>query len=174
MAVVKIALPVVWRQNTNMSSHAYGKYYLETLASDPLLLAGLMRMCAWDQSVYTPEIVQGVIDAISKVMLELMREGQPVKWDKLGTFVPYCETTKGGVSEATMISGDFKAPDCIKGVHIRFIPENTNGDQITSRQFKDLCKFDVKGVVKRVRINETEPAQYITQFKSLEEWKSKH
>ena len=65
MAVVKIALPVVWRQNTNMSSHSYGKYYLETLASDPLLLAGLMRMCAWDQSVYTPEIVQ--VQKVQKV-----------------------------------------------------------------------------------------------------------
>ena len=90
MATRKIAFPVVYRRNNNISSKSYGRWFVESRPSDPLLLVGLMQMCAWDQSVYTPEIVQGVIDALSKVMLELMREGQPVKWDKLG-----CDTGTG-------------------------------------------------------------------------------
>ena len=100
MATSKIAFPVVFRQNQNISSRSYGKYFVEARPTDPLLLEGLMNMCAWEQSVYTPDIVQGVIDALGIVMLELMREGQAIKWDKLGTFAPWCETEKGGVSKA--------------------------------------------------------------------------
>ena len=173
MATRKIAFPVVYRRNNNISSKSYGKWFVESRPSDPLLLVGLMQMCAWDQSVYTPEIVQGVIDAISKVMLELMREGQPVKWDKLGTFAPYCETVKGGVAEEKMMGGEFKATDYIAGVHVRFIPENAQGEQITSRMFKDLCKFDVQGIVESVQYPD-DPTKKYTQFTSWEEWMATH
>ena len=165
--------PVVYRQNKNISSKNYGHWYVETRPSDPLLLSGLMKMCAWDQSVYTPEIVQGVIDALSKVMLELMREGQPIKWDKLGTFAPYIENIKAGVTKEKMLGGDFKAPDVIAGVHLRFLPENAQGDQITSRMFKDLCKFDVQGIVESVKYGEDDKKSY-TKFTSWEEYMATH
>ena len=172
MATQKIAFPVVFRQNQNISSKSYGKFFVEARSSEPLLLEGLMNMCAWDQSVYTPDIVQGVIDALGTVMLELMREGQPVKWDKLGTFAPWCQTEKGGVTKEEMVSSDFKVTDVIKGVHIRFLPENAQGEEITSRKFKDLCKFDVQGIVKSVPYPD-DPTKRYTQFTSLEEWKAK-
>ena len=171
MATSKIAFPVVFRQNQNISSRSYGKYFVEARPTDPLLLEGLMNMCAWEQSVYTPDIVQGVIDALGIVMLELMREGQAIKWDKLGTFAPWCETEKGGVSKAEMVASDFKVTDVIKGVHIRFLPENAQGEEITSRKFKDMCKFDVQGIVKSVPYPD-DPTKRYTQFQSLDEWKA--
>ena len=79
MATSKIAFPVVFRQNQNISSRSYGKYFIEARPTEPLLLDGLMKMCAWEQSVYTSDIVQGVIDALGVVMLELGSVGFEIR-----------------------------------------------------------------------------------------------
>ena len=45
-----------------------------------------------DQSVYSRDICEGVIQRLTKVMVELLQSGQPVKWDGLGTFTPKVES----------------------------------------------------------------------------------
>ena len=35
--------------------------------------------------------------------------------------------------------------DQIQGVKINFIPENSKGEQLTSKAFKDLCTFSILG-----------------------------
>ena len=138
MAVRKIAFPVVYQQNTNNQSLAYGKYYPRPYKPDTLSLRGLVERVAMDQSVYSRDIVEGVIQRLTKVMVELLQGGQPVKWDGLGTFTPNINGT--GVNEVSQVS-----VDQIKGVKINFIPENSKGEQLTSKAFKDLCTFSVLG-----------------------------
>ena len=149
MAVRKIAFPVVYQQNQNDQSSAYGKYYPKPFKPDTLSLRGLIERVAMDQSVYSRDIGEGVIQRLTKVMVELLQGGQPVKWDGLGTFTPTIESVKGGATEAQLKAG-IDIREVVAGVHIRFIPENEKGEEITSRKFKDLVVFTVMGVAERV------------------------
>ena len=98
MAQRKIAFPVVYKKNMNETSTAFGKYYPEAYPPQTLSLRGLIERVAFEQSVYSRDIVEGVIQRLTKVMVELLTGGQPVKWDGLGTFVPKIESAKGGVT----------------------------------------------------------------------------
>ena len=88
MAVQIIAFPVVARQNTNDDSTAFGKWFLTPYWPETLNLRGLIERVAFSQSVYSRDIVEGVITKLTEVMVELLKSGQPVKWDGLGTFTP--------------------------------------------------------------------------------------
>ena len=173
MAVRKIAFPVVYQQNQNDQSSAYGKYYPKPYKPDTLSLRGLIERVAMDQSVYSRDIVEGVIQRLTKVMVELLQGGQPVKWDGLGTFTPTIESVKGGATEAQLKAG-IDVRDVINGVHIRFIPENEKGEEITSRKFKDLVVFTVMGVAERVAAGLTSGGKqkYATNVIDLENWKN--
>ena len=172
MAVRKIAFPVVYQQNQNDQSSAYGKYYPKPYKPDTLSLRGLIERVAMDQSVYSRDIVEGVIQRLTKVMVELLQGGQPVKWDGLGTFTPTVESVKGGATEAQLKAG-VDVRDVIAGVHIRFIPENEKGEEITSRKFKDLVVFTVMGIAERVSAGVTSGGKqkYATNVIDLESWK---
>ena len=146
MAVRQIQFPIVYKQNQNAESSGYGKYYPYAWKPDTLTLRGLIERVAMDQSVYSRDIVEGVIQRLTKVMVELLQAGQPVKWDGLGTFTPKIESVKGGVTEAQLKAGSVNVRDAIEGVHIRFIPENEKGEELTSRRMKDAITFTVEGV----------------------------
>ena len=173
MAVRKIAFPVVYQQNQNVQSEAYGKYYPKPYKPDTLSLRGLIERVAMDQSVYSRDIVEGVIQRLTKVMVELLQGGQPVKWDGLGTFTPTIESVKGGATEAQLKAG-IDIREVVAGVHIRFIPENEKGEEITSRKFKDLVVFTVMGIAERVSAGMTSGGKqkYATNVIDMENWKN--
>ena len=125
MAVQIIAFPVVARQNTNDDSTAFGKWFLTPYWPETLNLRGLIERVAFSQSVYSRDIVEGVITKLTEVMVELLKSGQPVKWDGLGTFTPNVHSK--GVNDTESVS-----VDQIQGVTINFIPENSKGEQLTS------------------------------------------
>ena len=173
MAVRKIAFPVVYQQNTNVQSEAYGKFYPKPYKPDTLSLRGLIERVAMDQSVYSRDIVEGVIQRLTRVMVELLEGGQPVKWDGLGTFTPTIESVKGGATEAQLKAG-IDIREVVAGVHIRFIPENEKGEEITSRKFKDLVVFTVMGIAERVAAGTTSGGKqkYATNVIDMESWKN--
>lgn len=171
MATRKIKFPVVLRQNDNSYSNAYGRYYSEAVPGETLSLSGLLAMVAFDQSVYTEDIVKGVVQAVTRSMVELLKEGQPVKWDGLGTFTPTIENTKGGATEAEIVNGTKNVNTTIAGVHIRFIPENTDGQKLTSRVFGDRCLFDLRGVLVPTVIGAGKNQKKVFNTVSLETWR---
>ena len=65
---------------------------------------------AFGQSVYSRDIVEGVIQKLTTVMVELLKSGQPVKWDGLGKFTPNIQSR--GVTQIKNVS-----VDQIQGVH---------------------------------------------------------
>ena len=74
-------------------------------------------------------------------MSELLAQGQPVKLDGLGTFSPSVDGQKLGkanLAEAVAAGAD----SMINGIKINFSPENTKGEKLTSRAFKDECIFE--------------------------------
>ena len=78
MATQIIAFPVAARQNTNDDSTAYGKWFLVPFWPETLNLRGLIERVAFDQSVYSRDIIEGVIQKLTTVMVELLKSGQPV------------------------------------------------------------------------------------------------
>ena len=153
MAVNTIAFPVAARQNTNVISSAYGKWFLVPYWPETLTLRGLIERVAFGQSVYSRDIVEGVIQKLTTVMVELLKSGQPVKWDGLGTFTPNLQSK--GVTQIKNVS-----VDQIQGVHINFIPENAKGEELTSKKFKDLCIFEVLGYLVSTNIGTQQKPKY--------------
>ena len=136
MATQIIAFPVAARQNTNDATPAFGKWFIVPFWPETLNLRGLIERVAFSQSVYSRDIIEGVLQKLTTVMVELLRSGQPVKWDGLGTFTPNINSR--GINDVESVS-----VDQIQGVKINFIPENSKGEQLTSKAFKDLCRRSI-------------------------------
>ena len=177
MAVKKVTFGIAFKQNRNAMSQAYGKYYPEAWTPETLNLRGLVERVAMDQSVYSRDICEGVIQRLTKVMVELLQSGQPVKWDGLGTFTPKVESARGGLTEAKLADGDFNVADVVEGIHVRFIPENSKGEELTSQKFKDSCVLETLGVIE---LTQTNPGcaqgkeKFARSLVSLEAWRMKN
>ena len=141
MAKTKLPFQIALEQNINDESSAYGKWYGKTYSpQDTLGLRGLIERVAFEQSVYSRDIIEGVVSRLTKVMTELLMSGESIKWDGLGTFQPHVESI--GVTEPK----DYNPALHVKGIHIRFVPENKKGEQLTSRKFRDTCVLALAGV----------------------------
>jgi nucleoid DNA-binding protein len=129
------------RQNKNDDSAAFGKYFVEADAKEPLNLKGLAKHMAEHNKVSTYEMTVLVLGEMVKCMVHLLKEGQPVKLDGFGTFSVSIDAQgngKGSLAEAVAAGADA----LINGVHINFTPENTKGEKLTSRAFKQECLFE--------------------------------
>lgn len=140
MATRRLSFAYVLKQNKNDDSTAYGKWFAEAYSpTDTLSLKGLCERVAMNQSVFTPEIARGVIDKLTTDMSELLRSATAVKWDGLGTFRPSVE------SEGANEPEQYDVNTMVKGIHIRFIPVNDKGEELTSRKFADSLVFVLYG-----------------------------
>ena len=171
MAAVKLPFLIALEQNTNDESTAYNKYYGTTYSTQKTLgLRGLIERVAFEQSVYTPDIVEGVIKRLTTVMCEQLQSGESIKWDGLGTFKPYIDGQKGG--KANVVDALKQINDMIKGVHVRFIPENVKGEKLTSRAFRDTCTLQLAGVWKKTKIK-VDGKDYIKrEFFTMDAWRN--
>ena len=87
-----------------------------------------------------------VLGQVVECMSELLSQGQPVKLDGLGTFSPAVEGQGNGKND--METAVAVGPDAmINGIKINFVPENTKGEKLTSRAFKEQCIFEYGYVV---------------------------
>ena len=102
-------------------------------------------------------------------MSELLSQGQPVKLDGLGTFSPSVDGQGNGKND--METAVAVGPDAmINGIKINFVPENTKGEKLTSRAFKEQCIFEYGYVVqseirtvngKQRRVQKKTPISYL-------------
>ena len=178
MAVNVIAFNVGIQQNRNAFSKSYSAWFVKPWYPKALSLNGLVRRVAFDQSVYSNDIVKGVIERLTTTMVELLKSGQPVKWDGLGTFRPTITNANGGLSEEVVKAGGYNIGDIIEGVNICFIPENSKGEELTSRKFKDLCTFNNVGVIETKKASEYDETdtsnQYFQKIIPMETWHRDH
>ncbi len=150
MAIDKIQLLYNLRQNNNEDSSAYGKWYPRVVRRSTLSLRGLSDHIAGHGSIYTRDVVIGVLTKFRDCLVELVSEGVAVKMDGLGTFYPTIEAT--GAESAV----GYDPSSHIQGVHVRYLPEDSANDQITSRammkkvSLKQNMIFDKTGKPKKV------------------------
>ena len=140
MARSEIPMVINLRQNKNDESTAYGKYFAEVDSKEPLNLKGFAAHMTSHGKIADYQMCVLVLGQVVDCMTELLSQGQPVKLDGLGTFYPSVDGQKlGKANLADAVAG---GPDAmINGIKINFNPENSKGEQLTSRALKDDCIF---------------------------------
>ncbi len=146
MARERITFPVNLRQNINDDSTAYGKWFPVPSSSEPMSLKGFAKHLAEHGKLASYDMLVLVLQNIVGCLKELILQGQSVKLDGLGTFRPTIEG-KGSNSISLAISQGTNV--IIKGIHLRFSPENAKGEKLTSRALKEACVFEFKDVLIR-------------------------
>ena len=146
MARERITFPVNLRQNNNDDSTVFGKWFPVPSSSEPMSLKGFAKHLAEHGKLASYDMLVLVLQNVVGCMKELILQGQSVKLDGLGTFRPTIEgqgsaTIDEAVSQGTNV--------IIKGIHLRFSPENAKGEKLTSRALKDACAFEFKDVLIR-------------------------
>ena len=147
MASEVIAFPVNLRRNQNKYNAAYGKYYAEADSKEPLNLKGFAKHISEHGKLVDYSMAVLVLQNIVSCLKEMVTQGQPVKLDGFGTFSPSIESD--GQKAATTVEEALNVgiDNLIAGVHLRFMPENSKGEKLTSRALKDECTFKAAYVV---------------------------
>ena len=124
-------------QNQNSKNAAYGKHYARVKYLECLNTRKLSNHIAEHGSVYTPDVVYGVMEKFRSCLIEMLLQSKKVKIDGLGTFYATIECRKGGA-----VSKDkFSVQRDVEGLHIRFLPEQEQETNISSRQFLKQAEF---------------------------------
>ena len=147
MASEVISFPVNLRKNKNQYNAGYGNYYAEADAKEPLNLKGFARHLSDHGKLVDYPMAVLVLQNIVSCLKELVTQGQPVKLDGFGTFSPTIESD--GKKAVSTVEGSLEVgiDNLIAGVHLRFTPENSKGEKLTSRALKEECTFKAAYVI---------------------------
>jgi len=174
MAVKNPQFEINVRMNENSSSSAFGKYYPKAVEKQTISLRGLCKHMSEHNSIYGRDVIEGVLTKMAGCIIELVSQGNPVKIDGLGTFVPTVESSKNGISREDLIAGKWNASTYVKAIHIRFRPEGTGDDDITSRNFKDQCALSTYGVEEKIDLTPEESDKskkvFVKKITPLADW----
>ena len=125
------------KQNQNGHSMAFGKWYAQIKALETLNTRKLAQHISEHGSIYTPDVVYGVLEKFRSCLIEMLLESKKVKIDGLGTFYCTLENQKNG----SVKKEDFNVNRHLKALHIRFLPEQTTEENISSREFLKKAEF---------------------------------
>ena len=122
MADNKTPLRIDLVKNSNQKSDYFGHYYGRVVRVATLSTRAFAQHIADHGSIYTLDIVTGVLRKLTDCLIEQLAEGKGVKLD-------------GG------------ADQLIEGIHVRFTPEGTELDDITSKAMKKRSALQLRNVV---------------------------
>ena len=125
------------KQNQNSSSVAYGKWFAQVKTLETLNTRKLAQHISEHGSIYTPDVVYGVLEKFRSCLVEMLLESKKVKIEGLGTFYCTLENEKGGAQKKE----DFNVNRHLRALHIRFLPEQTTEENISSREFLKKAEF---------------------------------
>ena len=124
----KILYEVYQNDIKDSESVMYGKWYARLKSIETLSMTKLAKHISEHGSVFTEDVVEGVMKKFKTCLLEMLLESKKVKVAGLGTFYLTCECQKGGA-------------DHLKALHIRFLPDQTQEDNLSSREFLKKADF---------------------------------
>ena len=125
------------KQNKNTTSKIFGKWFAQAKSVETMNTRKLATHIAEHGSIYTPDVVFGVLEKFRSCMLEMLLNSRRVKIDGLGTFYTTIENQKGG----SATKDEFKPNVNLKALHIRFIPDQEAETNISSREFIKKAEF---------------------------------
>lgn len=125
------------KQNQNNHSAAFGKWYAQIKALETLNTRKLAQHISEHGSIYTPDVVYGVLEKFRSCLIEMLLNSKKVKIEGLGTFYCTLENQKGGAQS----KDKFNVNSNLKALHIRFLPEQATEENISSREFIKQAEF---------------------------------
>ena len=125
------------KKNQNSHSAAFGKWYAQIKNLETLNTRKLANHISEHGSIYTPDVVYGVLEKFRSCLVEMLLESKKVKIDGLGTFYCTLENQKNGA----MKKEEYIPSKHMKALHIRFLPEQTTEENISSRTFLKKAEF---------------------------------
>ena len=169
MAKSRIPLEIILSQNKNMESKAYCKWYGRVIRRTTLNTRALCQHIESHGSIYTSDVVAGVIATLRRCIPELIAQGIAVQLEGIGTFYPMLESAGADKPE------NYSVAEHVKGVHVRFHPDSTALDNLTSRVMKEKCALRVKSIINyeegpdgRAVKGETSFSEYVASAKASE------
>ena len=135
MAVDKISMAINYRKNKSTRLSSGGKYYAEVNRQKTLSTRGLAQHLKDHNCMVGRDAIMAVLIKLSECLPELVAQGVGVKLDGLGIFYPSVLNEKGGATEAQMLDKTFNPTTIIRGIRLRFTPDSSELDNLTSRQF---------------------------------------
>ena len=125
------------RQNKNNKSQVFGRWFAHSKSIETLNTRKLAKHISEHGSVYTQDVVFGVLEKFRSCLVEMLLESKRVKIDGLGTFFTTLENEAGGAIK----KDDFNVGKNLKALHIRFMPEQEQEMNISSREFLKKAEF---------------------------------
>ena len=125
------------KQNKNQKSSIFGKWFAHSKTVETMNTRKMAQHISEHGSVYTSDVVFGVLEKFRSCLVEMLLESKRVKIDGLGTFFTTIENTEGGAQKKE----DFNVNKNLKGLHIRFMPEGEQIMNISSREFLKKAEF---------------------------------
>ena len=125
------------KQNKNDKSSAFGKWFAQIKTLETLNTRKLASHISEHGSIYTPDVVYGVLEKFRSCLVEMLLESKKVKIEGLGTFYCTLENQKNGALKKE----DFNVNKHLKALHIRFLPEQAAEENISSREFLKQAEF---------------------------------
>ena len=142
MANNKITMRYNVRKERNSKSKSFGKFFGVADRLSTLSTRGLAQHMHEHNCPYGLDTIVGVLTRLSSCVPELVAQGVGVKLDGIGTFYPTLKNKTGGSDTVK----DFTA-DLIEGVRVRFTPDGSALDNITSRVFREKVQLEKSNVV---------------------------
>ena len=133
----KILYEVYQNDIKDSESAMYGKWYARLKSIETLSMTKVAKHIAEHGSVFTEDVVEGVLKKFKNCLLEMLLDSKKVKIAGLGTFYLTAECTKGGADKEE----DFNVNQHIAALHIRFLPDQTQEDNLSSREFIKKAEF---------------------------------
>ena len=133
----KILYEVYKNDIKDSESVMYGKWYARLKSTETMSLAKMAKHISEHGSVFTDDVVEGVMKKFKNCLLEMLLNSRKVKIAGLGTFYLTAECQKGGADKEE----DFNVREHLKALHIRFLPDQTAEDNISSREFIKKAEF---------------------------------
>ena len=113
-------------QNQNKKSNGYGKTYARMVPVGTLDTNDICKHIAKHGTIYTSDIVKGVVEKFINCFEELLLEGYKLKLDGLGTFY-LASRCEGAEDEKTFDASKFKS------VMVRFLADQSKKSEYTTR-----------------------------------------
>ena len=121
-------------KNTNEKNNGFGKTYGRLVHQDTMNTSDLCRHMMKHGTIYTSDIVKGVVEKFIQCFEELLMEGNKIKLDGLGTF--YLSINTEGVDDETKFTANN-----VKAIRVKFIGDQSKESEYATKMLTNKARF---------------------------------
>ena len=121
-------------KNNNSKNSAFGKTYGRLVYQDTINTSDLCRHMMKHGTIFTSDVVKGVVEKFINCFEELLMEGNKIKLDGLGTF--YLSINTEGVDDETKFTANN-----VKAIRVKFIGDQGKESEYATKMLTNKARF---------------------------------